>query len=190
MEKSVKQVWAAVCSVMVLVVLVGCQSGGSKKQVATEQQLLDSLQLHADALAENPASEKVIMLSDAQVTWAQTLLNNYEDSKNIDPWLFEGGKAGRTCGRFQDAVDLFAAYLDRNPQGEKAVEATFLTGFIYDEDLKKKDKAKGYYEKVVSNYPEHNLADDAQALLDQLYMTDEEIIKMLQEKAQEQQPAS
>lgn len=188
MERSAKSV-LKVAMMLMAVIVISCQSP-TKEEVASEQQLLDSLEINNTALAANPEANEVIALSAEQVSLAKKLLAHYEDSKAIDKWIFEGGKAGRTSARYEEAITLFKAYVERNPNGEKVAEAVFLTGFIYDEDLKDKARAKTCYERIVQDFPNHDLADDAKALMEQLYMTDEEIIKMLQEKAQEQQPAS
>ncbi|MGB0166092.1 MAG: tetratricopeptide repeat protein [Luteibaculum sp.] len=163
--------------------MIAC-GGGNKEEVLTEQQLVDSLQSYMTKLQdENLEPELIIAYSSKQVDFANKLLTNYDESQHLEKWLFEAGKAGRTSGRFESGIMFFKEFVSRYPNDKRVPEALFLTGFIYDEDLKDKDRAKGCYEQVVKKFPTHDLADDAQALIEQLYMTDEEIIRMIEEKA-------
>jgi hypothetical protein len=51
--------------------------------------------------------------------------------------------------------------------------------------LGKKGEAKTRYEAMINAYPRHPLANDARALIKLLGMSEEEILKMLEEKNKE-----
>jgi TolA-binding protein len=57
-------------------------------------------------------------------------------------------------------------------------EVYFLKAFILDEDLDKKDDAKKAYTDLINEFPDNALSAQAAVLLDQLYMSDEELIEM------------
>ena len=62
----------------------------------------------------------------------------------------------------------------------------FLVAFIYDTYLKQLDQAKTAYEKVIEKYPNHHLTRDAKLSIEHLGMSDEELIKMFEEKQKEE----
>ncbi len=165
---------------LVPLLFFACNSGSSES-VLSKEQLLDSLNFTFDKLQGDLDAVEIVSYSEEQLQFAEDLLANYPQAAELDKWLFEGGKAGRTSGEYERGIKLFDAYLSGGYQ-EKAAEALFLKGFIYDEDLKAKEKAEGCYKELLEKYPNHELADDAQALLDQLYMTDQQIIDMLMQK--------
>lgn len=97
-------------------------------------------------------------------------------------YLFKAADVSIGLKRYNDAEKLLNRVLKEYPAFDKQVEALYLTAFINDSYLNKKGKAKEIYEKVIRKYPEHKLADDASAAIKILTMSDEELIKMLEEK--------
>lgn len=171
-------------AIVVAFLAFACGSNSVKETVVSESQLIDSLQYTYSALEEDISAQEILMYSEMQLEFAESLLKNYPESPALNKWLFEGGKAGRTCGEYERGIKLFDAYLQGGAE-EKAAESLFLTAFIYDEDLKEKEKAEDYYKQLLEKYPDHELSDDAEALLAQLYMTEQEIIEMLMQKQEE-----
>ncbi|TXC76973.1 tetratricopeptide repeat protein [Luteibaculum oceani] len=170
----------------VLVLAVSCTSVEPKASDAySEEQIVDSLKAGHAKLEQDLPPAQIISQSKSQVKFAELLLEKNPNTVKLEKWLFEGGKAGRTAGEFEKAIKLFDAYLERYPKGEKSAEIIFLKGFIYDEDLKNKEKARENYQRLLDEFPKHDLADDAEALITQLYMTPEEILQMLEEKSQQ-----
>lgn len=181
----IRLIFAAV----VLSALVSCNQKGPEV-VLPKIQILDSLYMANAVLMKDISANEIVKYSEKEIIFTGALLEHYSDAEELEKWLFEGAKAGRTCGEFEKAVAYFKEYLERYPQGDKVAEANFLLGFIYDEDLNDKTRAKKYYEIVIRKHSKHELADDAEALLTQLYMSDEEILQMLQDKAKEMEVAS
>jgi TolA-binding protein len=58
--------------------------------------------------------------------------------------------------------------VDFFPESSNKYKALFLTGFVYSEQLQDYDMAKEAYQKVVENYPDCDLADDAKFMLENL----------------------
>ena len=58
-----------------------------------------------------------------------------------------------------------------------------LKAFTYDETLKEKIKAAQTYSELIQKYPNTKYAKDAEILLQLMNKSDEEIIKMLDEKS-------
>jgi len=120
---------------------------------------------------------------------ATKLLSYYTDFYNLyseDPkggdYLFKAGNIALGLGKTIPAIQAFRNAHDAFPGYKKRVEAVYMVAFIYDNNLHKKDKAREFYNFIIENYPEHQLAKDAIARLNTLEMTDEELIKLFEKK--------
>lgn len=67
--------------------------------------------------------------------------------------------------RFRDALNAYDKAAEIYPDDPKTYKSLFLAGFVASEYLKDKTRAKQYYTRVVENYPQSDLADDAQWML-------------------------
>ena len=68
------------------------------------------------------------------------------------------------------------------PDYEKASECLFMKGFIYDNNLQDYEMAKKIYLEFLEKYPDDEFADDAQASIDNLGKSLEEIIQEFEMK--------
>ena len=71
-------------------------------------------------------------------------------------------------GNFESAIDTYESILELWPDSPRAYKAQFLIGFVYSENLKDQQKAKENYRKVIDNYPECDLADDARYMIEMM----------------------
>ena len=82
--------------------------------------------------------------------------------------LFELAQQAENDGDFKEAIDLYTMLLQKYPQNEHNYKAQFMIGFIYSEELNDLDQAKDAMQKVVDNYSDCDLADDARWMLDHM----------------------
>ena len=97
-------------------------------------------------------------------------------------YLYKASEAARALGKFDKAVanyNLIGSTFERNNETGKAL---FLKAYTYDHDLHNLDSAKIFYQQFISGFPQHEFNDDAQALLDNLGKSDEEMLKALEAK--------
>lgn len=82
--------------------------------------------------------------------------------------------------------DVAIKYLDRvvkdYPEYDKLADCYFMRGYVYETVLTDTDKAKQAYELFLVQYPNHPLAADTRIIIQNLSLSDEEIIKMIMEK--------
>jgi TolA-binding protein len=69
-------------------------------------------------------------------------------------------------GDFQSAIETYQELLKAYPDSPRAYKAQFLIGFVYSENLKDQENAKINYQKVIHDYPDCDLADDARYMLE------------------------
>ena len=82
--------------------------------------------------------------------------------------------------------DIAIKYLDRvvkdYPDYDKLADCYFMRGYVYETVLADINKAKEAYELFLLQYPNHPLAADTRIIIQNLSLSDEEIIKMIMEK--------
>ena len=79
-------------------------------------------------------------------------------------------------------MSIYDWILEKYPNYEKAPTSLFLKGFIIENNIKDDVMAKEIYNKFLSDYPKHDLADDVQFLIDNLGKSDQEILEMIESK--------
>lgn len=82
-----------------------------------------------------------------------------------DEELYLRARTYREKGEYQKALPLFEQLIKNNPNSEVAAKAQYYTGVIYDVDLKDKKKARQEYEKVIAQYPNYMIVNDAKRML-------------------------
>lgn len=112
----------------------------------------------------------------------QTYYNQHGKDSLGQAYLFEAAKMADALGKYQKAIDLLVNYHDLIGDYNKKAEAAFLVGFIYDSHLKDAKKAIEYYNKVIELYPKSQWAEQAKSALHLAGMSDEDLMKFLDEK--------
>jgi tetratricopeptide (TPR) repeat protein len=66
------------------------------------------------------------------------------------------------------AIQYFELFLHRFPEHPKADQAMFLIGFTFSEQLNDYEAAGEIFERMIRDYPESELADDASWMIDNM----------------------
>lgn len=82
--------------------------------------------------------------------------------------LFSLAQQAENDENFEKAIDFYSILLKKYPNNEHNYKAQFMIGFILSEELNEYDKAREAMQKVVDNYPDCDLADDARWMLDHM----------------------
>lgn len=99
-----------------------------------------------------------------------------EDSKS-PVYLYKAADLSNGLGMPLNAIKLYErVYADFNAY-EKAPLCLFISGFIYENQVRNMDKAREKYELFLEKYPEHQLRHDVEVTLKNLGKTPEEIIQ-------------
>ena len=77
--------------------------------------------------------------------------------------------------KYQDAAKVYETAVELFPSDTTVYKAAFLAGYIYSEHLKNYDRAREFYQMVVDRFPNCELADDAQFMLENMGKPPEEI---------------
>lgn len=90
------------------------------------------------------------------------------EGKKTEQDLYTDAQNHSEDGNFESAIDTYENLLELFPDSPKAYKAQFLIGFVYSENLKDQQKAKENYLKVIDDYPECDLADDARYMIEMM----------------------
>ena len=106
-----------------------------------------------------------------------------KDSLSPD-FLFKAADLANGLRRHDESIKLFSRVIAEYPEFRKAPAALFMQAFVLETEINNKESAKEKYKEFLGKFPNHKLAASAQASLDQLNanLTDEELIKMFEEK--------
>ena len=108
-----------------------------------------------------------------------------EDSRS-EKFLYKAAELANSMGKTAVALDYYYSFCQKYPKSDKTPYALFLQAFIYENQLKNLDKARELYSSFLTTYPDHELAKDARFSLDNLGKSEEELIKMFEEKNKEE----
>lgn len=95
---------------------------------------------------------------------------------------FKAAEIFMTLNKGKEAIDALDNLVKNYPTDELVANALHFKGFIFEEKLGDLDKAREAYLKVIELFPNTDLSANAQASIDNLGKSPEEVIKMFEEK--------
>lgn len=105
------------------------------------------------------------------------------ESQNSAKYLFMGAQVAQNIRMFEKTVELFDWILIKYPNFKKAESVLFIKGFVLDNELKRTDEARKVYNEFLKKYPKSDYADDVKTSLEYLGMSNDEIIKSIENKS-------
>ncbi|HJW28472.1 MAG TPA: hypothetical protein VJ508_04390, partial [Saprospiraceae bacterium] len=102
---------------------------------------------------------------------------------NAPEHLHRAAETARTLRDIPRAIHIYDWIMQVYPDHPRAATSMFLKAFTYDNDLKDFTKAGKYYNEFLTKYPKNEFAESAKFLLENLGKSEEELKKVLEEKA-------
>ncbi len=163
--------------VLGLFILSSCAEKKTDPQAALLARI-DSLEniLLTDSLiiSDEPASEVI----KAYLLFADT----YPKDSSAADFLFKAADVMRGMYRYQDAVQVLELVVARYPDSEKAPAALFYAGFILHADTEQNMLAIPFFQRLIDEFPEHPLSNDARNLLPLLNMNEDQLLDFLKQR--------
>ncbi len=100
--------------------------------------------------------------------------------------LHKAAETARTLNTIHKAIELYDWILTRYPDHPRSAQALFLKAFTYDSNLGDIKNAELYYKEFLEKYPNDDFTESAIFLLENLGKDDDELLDILQKKAQEE----
>jgi tetratricopeptide (TPR) repeat protein len=104
------------------------------------------------------------------------------ENHNSAKYLFMGAQVAQNIKMFEKTVELFDWILKKYPDFKKTESVLFIKGFVLDNELKRTDEARKVYNEFLKKYPKSDYADDVKTSLEYLGMSNDEIIKSIENK--------
>ncbi len=101
-------------------------------------------------------------------------------------YLFKAAEVASSIQAGNQAILYYDRILVNYPDWSKAPDCLFLKAFMYENLLKNNDEAKRLYQLFIEYFPNHEFADDAQALIDNMGLSPEELIRKFEQQNQTQ----
>jgi len=153
---------------LTLVLFVGCSSKKTDKELFEEAQTNIQQQKYPEAAMA-----------------FEELTNNYPESSLTPNALSQlasiyQNQQIKTLSEkesLEEAIQLFKKLHDEYPASEYAAPGLFMAGFIYANEVQNFEEAAKCYQQFLKEYPNDDLAASAQAELDNLGLSPEEILE-------------
>lgn len=121
-------------------------------------------------------------LAESQLKAYADFTEKFPEDTRSEEFLYKAAELANSMGKTAVALDYYHSFCEKYPQSKKTPYALFLQAFIYENQLKNMDRAKEIYTAFLTTYPDHELAKDARFSLDNLGKSEEDLIKMFEEK--------
>lgn len=155
------------------------KNSGSAADNTTDPTLIEIRDLEQKN-KNNPDPDKATLLRLLKAY--QEYYNRHSTDTVAGNYLFEAANIAQKLDKHQKAIELFTNFHDGFPKSSRCDKAAYNIAYIYDEKLNDKKNAELYYNKVIELYPNSMWAGEARAALKILNMSDEELIRYLEEK--------
>lgn len=128
-------------------------------------------------------NENQTMNEDAAPGVAETyekFVKQSPDDPTAPTWLFHAMEINIQLKNSDKSIALGNQLLEQYPDSKWAPRTLFFLGnYVYDEQLHELDKAREAYERLINDYPDSDLVEDAQKSIEYLGLTPEEILSKI-----------
>ena len=182
----------AMLVVSALLVLTSCNEQGGDGKV--NEKNADGVQSKEERQVEIAEMEQAIKGFDRDQddsrlkSQAENLLKRYRDYISINPrdsmsaeYLFKAADLSIGVGKAKASIRYLDRLIQDFPNFRKAPEMMLFIGFVYEVHLQQHAEAVKAYEAMIERYPNHRLSDDARASIQNLTMSEEELLKKFKE---------
>lgn len=107
-------------------------------------------------------------------------IDNFPDEEETYTYMELKAKYLSANNKQEEALEAYDLLIAKYPDDSRAAEAVFMQAFILENYLLNKVRAQEKYSDFLKHYPNHELADDAQFSIQNLSLTDAELLEKLQ----------
>jgi outer membrane protein assembly factor BamD (BamD/ComL family) len=151
---------------------------GGKATLATEKeryiQMIDSIEGKMQATRNMPLDQGTAMFA---MRCYDEYASYFPDETKSPEYLFKAGELANSLQLSQPALSYLGRVMSKYPNYKNAPYALFMQGMIYDDQLKDTANARKIYVQVIEKYPESQLAKDAQASINNLGKSVEDLVR-------------
>ena len=169
--------WIAAFIVAIALFANACTEQDANKTKVSKSELVKHITELSDSIALPMDAAMAKKLSLDLLRSCTEFADTYPEDERCAEYLFIASRAAGGLGQYNKSLSI----LDRIKKGyngyAKMPEVYFLYAFTLDEDLDQKEKAKEAYMELINKFPGDPLSIQSALLMDQLYLSDEELIE-------------
>jgi outer membrane protein assembly factor BamD (BamD/ComL family) len=143
------------------------------------QKMIDSIETKMQATRNMPLDQGTAMFA---MRCYDEYASYFPDEEKSPEYLFKAGELANSLQLSQPALTYLSRVMNKYPNYKNAPYALFMQGMIYDDQLKDTANARIKYKEVIAKYPESQLAKDAQASINNLGKSVEELVREFEKK--------
>lgn len=172
--------------ISLLAIICACSSNQeSAVSIAEEKQALITKIDSLHQLMFNQQSMELNKEVAAQaISAGDSFIEKFPEDSMCAEYLFRISDLSRAMGDHKKAIERLNRICKEYPNFKKIPECLFLQGYYYQDFLGDTIQAKNYYTELISKYPTHAFADDAQALMSMFGKSEQDIIKGFEKEAE------
>jgi tetratricopeptide (TPR) repeat protein len=174
--------------------MVACGEEVKEDKSKLEPQSAEARQVEITEMENDLLATKDLKSQPNRVK-ADLLVKRYRDYVSMNPrdsisadYLFKAADLSIGIGNFEASINFLTRLTEDFPKYDKIVEIWLFKGFVYENYLNNHAEAVSTYERLIEKFPNHRLAKDAQSAIDNLTLTEEELMEKF--KAMNAKPAS
>ena len=143
------------------------------------QKMVDSIETKMKASRNMPLDHGTAMFA---MRCYDEYASYFPDEAKSPEYLFKAGELANSLQMPQPALSYLGRLMTKYPKYKNAPYALFMQGMIYDDQLKDTVNARKIYKEVIEKYPESQLAKDAEASINNLGKSVEELVREFEKK--------
>ena len=157
---------------LAVVLMAGCADNSAKKK-ATDRIAASEAKIFGDSTATIPDEKTGLEAIQAYIDYA----NAWPKDTVSAEYLFKGAEIAMNLNKSSMAIENYNRILLNYPEFSKKPLCIFLQAFILENQMMMYDQAKARYQEFIEKYPEHVLAKDARASIENMGKPVEELIR-------------
>lgn len=167
----------------ILLVVIAILAGTSCESPSLQERIQQQEKQLQNSDPENIDEDFLGGLVDDYLAYA----NDHPEDSATPYYRFRSADILMNTGRPSDALEQLDILITRYTGFEKAADALFLKGYIYENQLGELGRAKEVYERFLEKYPDHSFADDVAVSIEHLGRSPEELVRIFEQKQEENQ---
>ena len=136
-----------------------------------------------DSLFDNRAFDQ--RSAQAMVDVYKAYASAYPQDSLAPEYLFRAAGTMKSMHDPEGSLNMYDRVIKDYPTWNRMVDVLYMKALTLDDDLDRLGEARTAYMQVISNYPDHPFARDARVMIDNLGLSDEELIAKFQAMQQD-----
>lgn len=158
----------------------------SNASTNNKEELAKSIEALEDSLTNVSVSLDAKSYSLELLRLSTQFVDEFPLDSRCAEYSFMGARAASGLGDYDKSIHIMETIKKVYGNYSQLPEVYFLCAFTLDEEMGKKEEARAAYTDLINKFPDDPLSAQAIVLLEQLYMTDEELIEMWSKQEQNQ----